>query len=99
MPLSCWPTSASWLIAASPKTVVGAEWSEQCESEGAAWHPQSGMARGSTTRFRQTSARRLGSLFFPIISCLVGALHDFVGALSWQASAGQDRDSSTSSHR
>jgi len=44
MPLSCWPTSASCLIAASPKTVVGAEWSGQCESEGAAWHPQSDIA-------------------------------------------------------
>ena len=64
MPLSCWPTSASWLIAASPKSVVGAEWSEQCVSEGAAWHPQSDMGGASTNAVPQTSARRLGTLYY-----------------------------------
>jgi hypothetical protein len=36
-------------MAASPKSVVGAEWSGQCESEGAAWHPQSAMGTGGTS--------------------------------------------------
>jgi hypothetical protein len=61
MPLSCWPTSASCLIAASPKTVVGAEWSGQCESEGAAWHPQSDMAPHPAQTWARSLGARMGS--------------------------------------